>query len=71
MSEYLAEDLSKKLAQRMNISDEVESKKRKLNSPQNETDEKKLKKDSFEESSVPKAKKQTKTLSKPEKVSYQ
>ncbi|XP_012060749.1 PREDICTED: ribonuclease H2 subunit B [Atta cephalotes] len=69
VSEYLAEDLSKKLAQRMNISDEVESKKRKLNSPQNEMDEKKLKKDSFEESSVPKAKKQTKTLSKPEKKS--
>jgi len=31
-------------------------------------DEKKLKKDSFEESPVPKAKKQMKDLSKPEKV---
>jgi len=64
----LAEDLSKKLAQRLNISDE-ENKKRKLNSPRNEMDEKKLKKDSFEESPVPKAKKQMKDLSKPEKVS--
>lgn len=69
MSEYLAEDLSKKLAQHLNISDEVESKKRKL-SPQIETDEKKHKKDSLEESPVSKAKKQTKNLSKPEKVSY-
>lgn len=68
MSEYLAEDLSKKLAQHLNISDE-ESKKRKLTSPQIETDEKKHKRDSSEESSVSKAKKQTKNLSKPEKVS--
>lgn len=70
MSEYLAEDLSKKLAQHLNISDEVENKKRKLTSPRNETDEKKLKKDSFEEIPVPKAKKQTKDLNKPEKVSH-
>ncbi|XP_024868278.1 ribonuclease H2 subunit B [Temnothorax curvispinosus] len=67
VSEYLAEDLSKKLAQRLNISDEVENKKRKLTSPKNETDEKKLKKDSVEESPVSKTKKQTKELSKPEK----
>jgi len=53
----------------LNISDE-ENKKRKLNSPRNEMDEKKLKKDSFEESPVPKAKKQMKDLSKPEKVSH-
>lgn len=72
VSEYLAEDLSKKLAQRLNISDEVESKKRKITSPQNEmTDEKKLKRASLEESPVSTAKKQTKNLSKPEKVSYQ
>ncbi|XP_011160526.1 ribonuclease H2 subunit B [Solenopsis invicta] len=69
VSEYLAEDLSKKLAQHLNISDEVESKKRKLTSPRNESDEKKLKKDSFEESSMSKAKKQTKDLSKSEKKS--
>lgn len=69
MSEYLAEDLSKKLAQRLNISDEVD-KKRMLTSPQNETDEKKFKRDFLEESPVSKTKKQTKDLSKPEKVSY-
>lgn len=70
MSEYLAEDLSKKLAQHLNISDEMESKKRKMISPQNETDEKKFKRDSLEESPASKAKKQTKSLNKPEKVSY-
>jgi len=67
VSEYLAEDLSKKLAQCLNIFDEVESKKRKITSPQNETDEKKLKRDSLEENPVSTAKKQTKNLSKPEK----
>ncbi|XP_012539220.1 ribonuclease H2 subunit B [Monomorium pharaonis] len=69
VSEYLAEDLSKKLALHLNISDEVESKKRKLSSPRNEMDEKKLKRDSIEESPVPKTKKQTKDLIKPEKKS--
>lgn len=69
MSEYLAEDLSKKLAQRLNISDEVD-KKRKLTSPQSEMDEKKLKRDLLEESPVSKTKKQTKNLNKPEKVGY-
>lgn len=54
----------------MNISEEAENKKRKLTTPQKETDEKKLKRESLEESSASKAKKQTKDLSKPEKVSY-
>lgn len=67
VSEYLAEDLSKKLAQRLNIPEEVENKKRKLTSPEIKTDEKKLKRDSIEESPVPKAKKQM-NLSKPEKT---
>lgn len=68
ISEYLAEDLSQRLALYLNISDEIESKKRKLDSPKNITNEKKLKRDSFEESPV-----KTKTknlLNKPEKVSY-
>lgn len=68
VSEYLAEDLSQKLAQHLNISDEIDSKKRKLDSPKNVTNEKKLKRDSFEESPL---KAKTKNLlSKPEKVSY-
>jgi hypothetical protein len=66
VSEYLAEDLSKKLAQHLNILDEAENKKRKLNSPRDKMDEKKQKKDSVEES--PKAKTVMKELSKPEKV---
>lgn len=66
VSEYLAEDLSQKLAQHLNISDEIDSKKRKLDSPKNVTNEKKLKRDSFEESPL---KAKTKNLlSKPEKV---
>ncbi|XP_012226478.1 ribonuclease H2 subunit B [Linepithema humile] len=65
VSEYLAEDLSKKLAQHLNIPDEAENKKRKLNSPKDGSDEKKVKKDSFEENPTPKPK--TKNL-KPEKV---
>lgn len=68
ISEYLAEDLSQKLAQHLNIS-ETESKKRKLDSPKNITNEKKLKRDSFEESPIPKAKTKN-LLIKPEKVSY-
>ncbi|XP_072767164.1 ribonuclease H2 subunit B [Anoplolepis gracilipes] len=67
VSEYLAEDLSQKLAQHLNITDEMENKKRKLTSPKDITNEKKFKKDSFEESQIPKAK--TKNLIiKPEKV---
>ncbi|KAL6264032.1 hypothetical protein P5V15_004114 [Pogonomyrmex californicus] len=65
VSEYLAEDLSKKLAQHLNIHNEVESKKRKLDSSQNDMDEKKIKKD-FEESPNPKAK--TKESNKSEKI---
>ncbi|GAB1863531.1 Ribonuclease H2 subunit B [Camponotus japonicus] len=67
ISEYLAEDLSQKLAQHLNISDETESKKRKLDSPKNITNEKKLKRDSFEESPIPKAKTKN-LLIKPEKI---
>lgn len=66
VSEYLAEDLSKKLAQHLNIPDEAESKKRKLSDPKDGSDEKKLKKDSFEENPAPKPK--SKNATKPEKV---
>lgn len=69
VSEYLAEDLSKKLAQYLNIPDEAENKKRKLSSPKDGSDEKKLKKDSFEENPTPKPPK-AKNLTKPEKVSH-
>jgi len=65
VSEYLAEDLSKKLAQHLNIP-EAENKKRKLNNLKDEANEKKQKKDSVEE--TPKAKTVMKELSKPEKV---
>lgn len=67
VSEYLAEDLSKKLAQHLNIPDEAENKKRKLNSPRDEMNEKKQKKDSAIEES-PKEKIVMKESSKPEKV---
>lgn len=66
VSEYLAEDLSKKLAQYLNIPDEAESKKRKLNDPKDGSDEKKFKKDSFEDNPTPKPK--TKNSTKSEKV---
>ncbi|XP_029161874.1 ribonuclease H2 subunit B isoform X2 [Nylanderia fulva] len=67
VSEYLPEDFSKKLAQHLNISDETENKKRKLTSPINATDEKKLKRDSSEEN--PPSKTKTKNiLIKSEKV---
>lgn len=70
VSEYLAEDLSQKLAQHLNISNETENKKRKLEtSPKNTTNEKKFKRDSFEENPMPKAKSKN-VLIKPEKVSY-
>ncbi|RLU14754.1 hypothetical protein DMN91_012641 [Ooceraea biroi] len=65
VSEYLAEDLSKKLAQHLNIPDETENKKRKLSSPKDEVSEKKQKKDSVEESPKKRA---VKELSKPEKI---
>jgi len=68
VSEYLAEDLSKKLAQHLNILDEAENKKRKLNSSKDGSEEKRLKKDSFEENPTPKPK--TKNLTKLEKVSH-
>lgn len=68
VSEYLADDLSKKLAQHLNIPDEAEGKKRKLSSPKEETDEKRPKRDSFEESPVPKAK--MKDSAKAEKVGH-
>ncbi|CAL1679991.1 unnamed protein product [Lasius platythorax] len=67
ISEYLAEDFSKKLAQHLNISDETENKKRKLDSPTNVTDEKKIKRDSFEDSPISKAKTKN-LLIKSEKV---
>ncbi|KAL0117988.1 hypothetical protein PUN28_008989 [Cardiocondyla obscurior] len=68
VSEYLAEDLSKKLAQHLNICNELENKKRQLSSPEDKTDDKKIKKDSFEESSVSETEKQTKDANKSEKA---
>ncbi|XP_078036055.1 ribonuclease H2 subunit B [Augochlora pura] len=65
VSEYLSEDLSKKLAQHLNISDETENKKRKLTSP-NDSEEKRLKKDTTENESILKPK--AADLSKPEKI---
>lgn len=65
VSEYLAEDLSKKLAQHMDIPEDLENKKRKLSSPKDETDDKRLKRDSTEESPMPKAR--IKDLTKSEK----
>ncbi|PBC28121.1 ribonuclease H2 subunit B [Apis cerana] len=69
VSEYLAEDLSKKLAQYLNIPDETENKKRKLNSPKDNGDEKRSKKDTSENESVlkPKTPESTK-LEKPQKT---
>lgn len=67
VSEYLAEDLSRKLAQHLDIPEEIENKKRKLSSPKDETDDKKFKRDSTEEIPMPKAR--TKDLTKSEKVS--
>ncbi|XP_076663341.1 ribonuclease H2 subunit B isoform X1 [Andrena cerasifolii] len=65
VSEYLSEDLSKKLAQHLNIADETEIKKRKLSSPKENTDEKRPKKDTTENESVLKPK--TLDLTKSEK----
>lgn len=67
VSEYLAEDLSKQLAQYMNIPDEVDAKKRKLSTSKIEPDEKRPKRDSLKESPTPKAK-MKEVVTKPEKV---
>lgn len=56
VSEYLAEDLSKKLAQHLNLPDDMENKKRKLTSPKDNIDEKRSKKDMTENESVLKPK---------------
>ncbi|KOX76495.1 Ribonuclease H2 subunit B [Melipona quadrifasciata] len=57
VSEYLQEDISKKLAQHLNLPDETENKKRKLsNSPEDTVVEKKSKKETPEKESVLKPK---------------
>ncbi|XP_053987578.1 ribonuclease H2 subunit B isoform X1 [Hylaeus volcanicus] len=56
VSEYLSEDLSKKLAQHLNIPDETETKKRKLHSPKDAVGEKRSKKDTTENESILKPK---------------
>lgn len=67
VSEYLAEDLSKKLLQYLNLPDDGELKKRKLSSPKDTTsDEKRSKKDTQEE--TPKSK--ALDLTKAEKVGF-
>lgn len=66
VSEYLAEDIVKKLSQHLNLPDESETKKRKLSSPKETADEKRSKKDANEEESVSKTK--PLDLPKPEKV---
>jgi ribonuclease H2 subunit B len=48
VSEYLAEDLSKKLLQYLNLADDTEQKKRKLSSPKETADEKRPKKEAQE-----------------------
>ncbi|XP_043275429.1 ribonuclease H2 subunit B [Venturia canescens] len=66
VSEYLADDLSKKLAQYLNLSDETESKKRKLTSPKESTvDEKRPKKESLDGDNLPRNR--ALDLTKPEK----
>lgn len=67
VSEYLADDIAKKLLQYLNIPEEVE-RKRKLNSPKQVTEEKKFKRDTSEEDLNPRTK--ALDLSKPEKVRY-
>ncbi|KAI4484933.1 hypothetical protein M0802_012941 [Mischocyttarus mexicanus] len=64
VSEYLADDIAKKLAQYLNIPDEVE-RKRKLISPKDVSEEKKFKRDTPEEDVTPRTK--ALDLSKPEK----
>lgn len=56
VSEYLADDLSKKLAQYLNLPDEIETKKRKLSSPKDTAEEKRSKKDATENETVLKPK---------------
>ncbi|KZC10067.1 PREDICTED: ribonuclease H2 subunit B [Dufourea novaeangliae] len=67
VSEYLSEDLSKKLAQHLHVTDETESKKRKLSSPNDSTDEKRPKKEVAESESILKPKAPP-DLPKPEKI---
>lgn len=67
VSEYLAEDLSKKLQQYLNLPDDTEQKKRKLSSPKDATDEKRHKKETHEDKKEsPRGK--ALDLTKPEKV---
>lgn len=66
VSEYLAEDLSKKLAQHLNLPDDVEQKKRKLASPKDPVEEKRHKKDTQESETLPRN--GALDLTKPEKV---
>ena len=66
VSEYLAEDLSKKLLQYLNLPDDSEQKKRKLSSPKDTTEEKRPKKEAQEES----PRNGALDLTKPEKVYY-
>lgn len=68
VSEYLAEDLAKKLAQHLNLPEEVEQKKRKLASPKDPVDEKRHKKDVQESESLPRN--GALDLTKPEKVNF-
>lgn len=57
VSEYLQEDLAKKLAQHLSIPDDTENKKRRLSSPKDTMDEKRSKKETtIEETKVSKAK---------------
>ncbi|XP_076244400.1 ribonuclease H2 subunit B [Calliopsis andreniformis] len=69
VSEYLPEDLSKKLAQYLNVVDETDIKKRKLSSPKENVDEKRPKKDSTEIESVLKPKTDSIKSEKPQKIS--
>ncbi|XP_035731914.1 ribonuclease H2 subunit B-like [Vespa mandarinia] len=64
VSEYLADDIAKKLLQYLNIPEEVE-RKRKLSNPKQVTDEKKFKRDTSDEDLTPRTK--ALDLSKPEK----
>ncbi|XP_015596793.1 ribonuclease H2 subunit B isoform X2 [Cephus cinctus] len=53
VSEYLAEDLSKKLAQYLNVPDDTDSKKRKLSGPKDGNEEKRSKKEMLEADTLP------------------
>lgn len=68
VSEYLAEDLSKMLAQHLNIPDEVNKKRKLDSSPKEDNNEKKIKSDTPEESRIPMSKLQN--SNKPAKVGY-